>query len=196
MGAQVDGNRIFVTDTKTLARFELPEPAPIKALLPNWVLEFLSTAPSLPSTIAAPINAEGTQPFIVFGWPDGTAVRGLTINQEFDPRASSIVDQVPDNLWEIPGDWRSAFAEVTRAVRGMITIHPNKMVVDSTLSDAEIEIETPTSDVTRWSVDRFEEVLRDATHIQLTSAKAFWSGRNVKGLMAVYTEGGESNARN
>jgi hypothetical protein len=98
-----------------------------------------------------------------------------------------MLDQVPDNIWEIPGDWRAAFAEVTRAARGRIVIHPNRMVVTSPLSDAEVEIETPIDAPSEWDVDRLEEVLRDATNIQLSPTRGFWTGRNIKGIVAPYS---------
>jgi hypothetical protein len=187
MAAHVEDRKVTVTNNTALAQFQLEHPAPANILFPAWLIEFLANVSEMPGQMAVPPPTNGqTDPaYIALLWPDGTAVRGNTLATMFPPQAFAILDTLPDPTWEIPEEWRNAYAQLAKAVNGDLTVYPDRLVMRSPLAEGEVDIDTPVEGPSSWSVKQLTEVLKETTHIEFGSVgRAVWKGQKARGILA------------
>ena len=157
-------------------------PPSISFLLPQWVADHILSLDT--KMISMTINDSA----ISFTWEDGTKLHSILGAQQWPDSAVNMLHGFEPLSEEhrVNDDWRRDVLTLRDLGENRIDIHADKICVGRGRSRTELEIQSPVTKQSVWSLNYMIPVLEQATHMDQTDwpKPMRFQWRGIKGLMA------------
>lgn len=182
----IDG-RLVATNNIVLACVDFPN-APIKGVVPSWLIDFLAKMGE------RPIGCWDTSNEIYLKFADDSWLRSLRIEGEppaqMQPFVADLYARDTSDTWEIPAEWRSTYRRTLEFSKRDIHVTPTCIRASSDTAEVTTDIETPVPHPTLWDHKFLGPVLHEADYWDITNCgtqetpkHTFWHGDGIRGLV-------------
>lgn len=184
----LDG-RLVATNNVVLASVDFDK-APIKGVVPSWLIDFLKKMGE------RPVGCWDTGNEIYLKFEDDSWLRSLRIEgdppAQMQPFVEGLYLRDTSNTWEIPADWRVTYRRTLEFSTRDISVTPTCISAQSDTAEVTTEIETPVPMNTLWDHKFLGPVLHEADYWDITDCwdaqrecpkHTFWHGEGIRGLV-------------
>lgn len=137
-------------------------PPGTNALLPIWAVDYVLSRKEGLTGLHISANS------MAFRWADGSWMRTQLVAAEFPTQLDKMLGETPEPDWEIPADWREAYARVADLTDDAVRLHGDRIVggrADRTTVEGEAFTPVHKEDGhTTWNPKFLTPVIEAATH--------------------------------